>query len=263
MRIGSLQIGQVTRSPTPLFFTLAPLFRSFYMMLHSIKTITVLASLACACVAAPASRSSKRCNLSTASMDIPSGVALPVPTYKPTFLGLGVGTQNYTCTSAGTYTSAGALAELYDVSCMYGSPAFEDLPAFTYSFWNHTPASVSPSELISLGDIFDSSMVLGQHYFVTNPITGSGISPKWDFTSRTFPGNPEAFVVGSKLADVPAPTGKLDVDWLKFSNATGDLANEVYRVDTRGGQPPASCVPGSAGIYVKYVALYWFMGGSF
>ncbi|KAF5389592.1 hypothetical protein D9757_004184 [Collybiopsis confluens] len=224
------------------------------MLYTNIKMITALACLACACVAAPASRASKRCGLSTANIDIPSGVGLPAPAYNPTLLGLGVGTQNYTCTSAGTYTNVGALAELFDVSCLYGSPEFQNLPSYVYDFWNQ--ASVSPADLIALGETFDPSFILGEHYFITNPVTGSGLSPKWDFTSHAFAGYPEAFVVGSKIADVPAPTGSSDIDWLTLTNLTGLLANEVYRIDTRGGQPPASCVPGSAEIHVKYTSLY-------
>ncbi|KIK68624.1 hypothetical protein GYMLUDRAFT_68480 [Collybiopsis luxurians FD-317 M1] len=232
------------------------------------KSVIVLACLASVSMAAPstATGSSAVCDMSSASLNLPSGVALPAPEYKTTFLGLGVGTQNYTCTSAGTYTNVGAYAEVYQLcSGIYKSPAFEDLTSITFAIWNNTPSSVSASELVELGEVLDPSFILGEHYFVTNPVTGSGVTPKWDFTSHAFAGNPAAYVLGSKVADVPAPTSKSDVDWLKLTNltSTGTLANEIYRVETRGGQPPASCVPGSPEIYVKYTALYWFMGGSF
>ncbi|KIK64303.1 hypothetical protein GYMLUDRAFT_220815 [Collybiopsis luxurians FD-317 M1] len=230
------------------------------------KSLIVVASLALASVAAPATAtaSSSLCDVSSATLNIPSGVALPAPDYKTTFIGLGVGTQNYTCTSAGNYTNVGAYAELYQIcSKIYKSPDFKDLTSLAFTIWNNVLSSVSASELVELGEILDPSFILGEHYFVTNPVTGSGLVPKWDFTSHAFAGNPAAFVVGSKVADVPAPTSKSDIDWLELTNLTGTLANEIYRVDTRGGQPPASCVPGSPEIYVKYTALYWFMGGSF
>ncbi|KIK63400.1 hypothetical protein GYMLUDRAFT_57610 [Collybiopsis luxurians FD-317 M1] len=230
------------------------------------KSIIVLASFASASMAAPATAtgSSALCDVSSATLSIPSGVALPAPDFKATFLGLGVGTQNYTCTSGGTYTNVGAYAEVYQLcSGIYKSPIFEDLTSLTFAIWSNAPSSVSASELIELGEILDPSFILGEHYFVTNPVTGSGLAPKWDFTSHAFAGNPAAYVVGSKVTDVPAPTSKSDIDWLELTNLTGTLANEIYRVETRGGQPPASCVPGSPEIYIRYTALYWFMGGSF
>ena len=85
--------------------------------------------------------------------------------------------------------------------------------------------------------------VLGQHYFVPNPKPAAGspaVSPVWDFTSDSEKGNPDAFVLAAKAGDIPAPTGKNDVDWLQLKNVEGELADTVYRTDTKGGQPPAS-----------------------
>jgi hypothetical protein len=87
-------------------------------------------------------------------------------------------------------------------------------------------------------------IVLGQHYFVANgtdPATGGpAISPVWDFTSDAERGNPEAYVIAAVVGDIPAPTGKDDVDWLQLKKVEGELADTVYRVDTKGGQPPTS-----------------------
>lgn len=84
-------------------------------------------------------------------------------------------------------------------------------------------------------------VVLGQHYFITNPLTGSGLSPKWDFTSAIEKGHPNAFIVGAKAGDIAAPTNPgTNVDWLMLNGVQGDLASQVFRVETRGGQPPAS-----------------------
>jgi hypothetical protein len=77
----------------------------------------------------------------------------------------------------------------------------------------------------------------GDHYFITNPVTGSGISPKWDFTHTK---GPDAFVVGARVGGLTAPTGSKDIDWLQLSNVQGKLTQQIYRVDTRGGQPPTS-----------------------
>ncbi|KAF9258943.1 hypothetical protein L218DRAFT_707052 [Marasmius fiardii PR-910] len=99
-------------------------------------------------------------------------------------------------------------------------------------------------------------LVLGQHFFVSNPVTGKSISPKWDFTNVQK--NPNFFVVVDKKAAIPAPTGPQDVDWLDLTNISGSLSFEVYRTDTRGGQPPKKCQPGSSPISVKYTAIYYF-----
>ena len=76
-----------------------------------------------------------------------------------------------------------------------------------------------------------------------NPVTGTGINAKWDFTSASFAGNPNAFVVGAKTGDVPAPEDPaVNVDWLSLNKLDneGELADEIFRVVTRGGQPPSS-----------------------
>ncbi|KAJ3981916.1 putative malate dehydrogenase [Lentinula detonsa] len=204
------------------------------------------------------------CNVSTASIDT-SGTTLPAPSFATSFIGLGVGMQNYTCGSAGTYLSTGALADLFDVSCLVGQSSFNTLQTTAFAVWNSsTSTSVSStSDVLSSAGVLSSPIILGQHYFITNPVTGSGLSPKWDFTSNALAGNADAFVVATKVDDVAAPTGSADVDWLYLTNLTGTLANEVYRIDTQGGQPPASCMAGSADITVKYTSMYWLTGGSF
>ncbi len=39
---------------------------------------------------------------------------------------------------------------------------------------------------------------------------------------------------------MPAPTGSEDIDWLVLNRVIGSLATQVFRVDTRDGQPPAT-----------------------
>lgn len=89
--------------------------------------------------------------------------------------------------------------------------------------------------------------VLAQHYFIPNPVTGSGLSPKWDFTSSgKFEGQEDAFVVARGQGSLPAPTDPTkDIAWLEVVNIQGDAANIVFRTDTRGGQPPTSVRPTS------------------
>jgi len=172
------------------------------------------------------------------------------------------------CSSTGTYTNVGAVAELFDISCLYGTSTFDDVTDFAYTIWKlfppAIPASTAISTVISLLHSTDTPAILGQHYYVPNPITGTGVNPKWDFTSQgVTKGNTNAYVVAAKVAGLAAPTGKQDIDWVQLRSIAGSLATDVYRTDTRGGQPDASCTPGvSKDIQVKYASKYWLLGSS-
>lgn len=135
----------------------------------------------------------------------------------------------------------GAVAQLIDMSCLAGSSVFHDLPDQLYASWtNYTSSSVQ--DIISHLHMRNPPEVLAQHYFIPNPATGQGLSPKWDFTSSgKFNGNQEAFFVGAGEGSLPAPTDpKRDINWLQVGNVQGKIANMVFRTDTRGGQPPSS-----------------------
>ncbi|KAF8893179.1 hypothetical protein CPB84DRAFT_1783384 [Gymnopilus junonius] len=204
------------------------------------------------------------CSLSKAASSLPN---LPSPLVAPSsplsWVGVAIGTQNYTCASTGTWTNVGAVAELFDISCLAGTFFFESIQDIAIAAWEAAPPSLPASQIISKLHSFSTPEILGQHYYVTNPITGSGINPKWDFTSQgADAGKADAFVVAAKVNDGGAPTGSKDIDWVQLGNIEGSLAKQVYRTDTRLGQPPASCTPGSAEIVVKYAAKYWGFGAS-
>ncbi|KAJ7067689.1 hypothetical protein B0H15DRAFT_152994 [Mycena belliarum] len=198
------------------------------------------------------------CDTSKAVMDLPAGqTALVSPTSAALFVMLGVGIQNYTCTSAtSTYASIGAVASLFDISCLDKKPQFSSIQSTAFKIWD-SPASLKASAS-SIGARVGAPKLLGFHYFVTAP-SGTGISPKWDFTSTgKFAGDASAYVLGAKVGDIPAPTSPAtNVDWLALNNAQGSLASKIFRIDTVGGQPPTSCIPGSAPIEVKYTAKYY------
>jgi len=127
--------------------------------------------------------------------------------------------------------------------------------------WSSAPSDFTAQQVISA--VGDNPLVLGQHYYVPNPKPAAGspaVSPKWDFTSNAEKGNAEAYVIGAKVGDLPAPTCSDDIDWVQLKNVEGELANAVYRVDTMGGQPPASCTAGSPLLTVRYTAKYWLFG---
>lgn len=208
-------------------------------------------------------RRTTNCDLSGAQIvGLPS--ALATPTTSPSFLSLGVGTQNYTCSAGGTYAAAGAVASLFDVSCLQKNKAiFSRIPDLAMAAWKLAPRSVTAESMMKSLSAFSAPIVLGQHYFITNPITGNGTSPMWDFrTQKAYRDKPDAFVVVSRVAGASAPKPERDIDWLQLKNIQGGLASEVYRTDTREGKAPATCQPGSAPIQVKYVSLYWMYGGT-
>ncbi|KAJ7785288.1 putative malate dehydrogenase [Mycena maculata] len=197
-----------------------------------------------------------QCDISGAQISLPSNqTALVAPSEGPSFIGVAIGVQNYTCASTGTWTNVGAVAELFDISCLYGTPEFSTIQEIAFNVWKLLPPATPIQEIISFLEPYKASFVLGQHYFVTSP-SGTGLSPKWDFTSGILAENPEAFVIAAKVGDIPAPTGSPDVDWLSLDNVEGDLAKQVFRVSTVNGDAPTSCTPGSSPISVKYAATY-------
>ncbi|KAJ6544511.1 hypothetical protein B0H19DRAFT_886334, partial [Mycena capillaripes] len=188
----------------------------------------------------------RTCPTTAAAMDLPAGqTALVSPTTAPQFMLLGVGIQNYTCSSAGIYTSIGALASLFDISCDQ-SADFASIQTTAFDIWNGASADTPSS---SIGSQVAAPDLLGNHLFVTSP-SGTGISPEWVIGS--------ALVIGAKVGDIVAPTDSTtNVDWLALNNAQGTLASKIFRIDTVGGQPPTSCVAGSDPISVKYTAKYY------
>lgn len=152
------------------------------------------------------------------------------------------------------YRLIGALAEIFDSSCLYGTPAFKSAPTVAYDKWTAT-TNLTVQEIIATLRLTSDPSVLGQHYYVPNPV-GSGLSPKWDFTSSgVTAGDPNAYVIGAKIGDLPSSDPN-DIDDLMVKAVEGDLASEVFRVQTNGGQPPTKCEAGSWNITVKYTAQY-------
>ncbi|KAJ7779752.1 hypothetical protein B0H16DRAFT_1671861 [Mycena metata] len=224
--------------------------------MFSFQLLSALASAALLAAAAPPPRASA-CSTTSAVMDLPANqTQLVNPGANPLYVGIGVGVQNYTC-SASTlkYTSTGAVASLFDISCLDATPAFTNVQTAAFNAWNALPAGASPN---SIGARVGAPSLLGYHYFIPSP-SGTGISPKWDFTSTgANAGNANAFVVGTKVGDLTDATNTaVNVDWLALNNLEGSLASKVFRIDTVNGQPPSSCVAGSADISVKYTAKYF------
>ncbi|OSD01443.1 hypothetical protein PYCCODRAFT_1369226 [Trametes coccinea BRFM310] len=199
------------------------------------------------------------CSINSFVPQFPSGqTQLVAPSQPPKFIGLAFGVQNYTCSSGNNFTSTGAVAELIDVSCIASTSAFSTIQNDLFNFWtNVIPYSIQ--SIIDLLHILNPPEILAQHYFVPNPTTGQGLSPKWDFTSSgKFKGVKDAFIIAKGKGTLPSPNDPThDVAWLDVVQVEGDVASEVFRFDTVGGQPPSSCTYGKdKDISVKYVSKY-------
>lgn len=186
------------------------------------------------------------CSTTAIQLTVPAGqTVLTQPTTTPSFVFLGVGVQNYTCSSASTYVfvslvsvhrmwidssyrTDGAVAELFDISCLTKSPyLFNNSQDLAYTIWSRAPA-LPVLKSLPVGDFLNlcNGLSVGEHYFT--PV-GTGMAPIWDLR-RT---NPSAFVVGAKVGDLKAPTGPNDVDWLQLNGVPlngvqGKLAIQVW-----------------------------------
>jgi hypothetical protein len=135
--------------------------------------------------------------------------------------------------------TAGAFAELFDISSLVNDPSFLALQMPAFQAFNAAGEAITVLDMISM--FGGAPSVLGQHYYIA--ASDGTILPKWDFTSGAFPGDQQAFFVGAKEGDIPSPSGNAtNVDWVSLSRIDGGLADMVFRVDTIGGQPPTTDV---------------------
>jgi len=190
------------------------------------------------------------CDLSQVHLtDLPSGQTNVTVNSNatPLFVTVGVGVQNYTCQN-GAYISIGAVAQLFDISCLAGTDIFECIQDFAVD-------SLTGPTVVKLN--FDGHDIypIIFHDFVSNP-DGPGIAPRFELVETG------QFTTLKKTGGITSSQGKRNVDWLELSEVDGDLAKWVYRTDTVRGQPPASCENGSPTISINYAAKYWFFNSN-
>ncbi|KAF9038532.1 hypothetical protein BJ165DRAFT_1407682 [Panaeolus papilionaceus] len=129
----------------------------------------------------------------------------PAP-YSATFVLLGVGYQNYTCSAEGKYTNE-----------------FDAVEDKAYNQW-----------LKAKGPKFDPEgcnnnvPFVGYHFF--QKTTAGGTAPVWDL--RKYMNKPKAYVVGAPVAGISAPDCKNNIEeWLQIEGIEGSLAGLIYRTD--------------------------------
>lgn len=191
---------------------------------------------------------------------------------KPVYVALGRGTQvcspsincqaaltqsqNYTCadsTSSSTPVSAGAVARLYDATCIAANypSLLEKLPRLAYKIT--LPSSEDASFPLSNIDL------LGHHFFydATTP----------EFNLNTTPDKQHGIVMTKKGGSIDAPSTAFSgeygaVAWLYLTSTDGTVGNykSVYRVDTAAGSPPKTCQGMPSAFQMQYAANYYFFG---
>ncbi|MCJ1485563.1 hypothetical protein MMC06_005738 [Schaereria dolodes] len=197
-------------------------------------------------------------NMSTASMPTTSP-ALPPPSQGLYLyhIAVGRGTQassNYTCASqTSTPVSIGAVATLYNATCLASNYPIQFPPATGKAL------TVPLSELAVAPPL--NLDVSGRHYFADTT------TPTFNLDTSTT--GQLGFTFSKKVATLPAPStadaGAYGaVAWLKLEHKTpGSVGpiKEIYRLNTAGGGPPASCEGMGDTFEVEYAAEYWFWAG--
>jgi hypothetical protein len=189
-----------------------------------------------------------------------SGLSDPLsisPAVTLKYIALGVGTQNYTCASTPNSASApvqvGAKATLFDAGTLFQNvqAMIGSLPGLALGLYSMT-GQPDMTRITNAG-------VLGNHYF-----NGAG-QPTFDLTKVN------ARLTAKKLGNVAAPADACPgpnnvgaIDWLQLGDVGGGASwggvTYVYRVETAGGKPPATC-SGKTGLFtVPYAAEYWYYG---
>ncbi|KAG8790259.1 hypothetical protein FRC12_012375 [Ceratobasidium sp. 428] len=231
------------------------------MMFSATSVLLAALSFASSVLAAPAPINPLKlsgCPIGNAKPNLAS-LAMPAGTIN--YVALGAGVQNYSCGATGTFASVGAVATLFDISCFVSGPLMNPIQDAAF-------AAASSSKGQALLDKMEKipgfkSFILGHHYFINNPVANAtGVSPDFDFRAGAKKGDPTAFAVMKRFAGAASPAGSTNVDFLSLQNIGGaiggSLASSILRVDTKGGQPPASCTPNST-VSVPYVAKYWLI----
>jgi hypothetical protein len=180
-----------------------------------------------------------------------AGLPPPSPGLVLKHIAIGRGTQNYTCdvsNATAVPQAVGAVATLYNASCIVATNP--DLAGTLAKAAMH----FNPSENAVTQQLVPSNLAAsGVHYFkdATTAFFNLDAFPTWKIGE----------IPCGKNASIPAPVGapkglnnEPAVAWLKLlakSGATGGL-EEVYRVETIGGSPPASCRGMPAQFEVQY-----------
>ncbi|KAJ4157895.1 hypothetical protein ACKLNR_015182 [Fusarium oxysporum f. sp. zingiberi] len=201
---------------------------------------------------------------------------LPAPPRDVTLkhIALGFGIQNYSCAEAGATPAAiGALAVLYDVTCLYPGQAHSSLKA---KKWASLPSDVLNTRKVPLNRNDDGGASLTNPFPKKQPLKVEGLRKSIPYLGRHFfnaAGVPtfdldkaNQLLIAKKIDGIKAPAsapagpeGTSAVDWLYLGDAGGSQGvSLVYRVLTAGGASHGCKAKGTDS--TSYTTLYWFYG---
>jgi hypothetical protein len=120
---------------------------------------------------------------------------------------------------------------VFDISSLFPSAEFNSIQNDLFSDWvGFEGNDPNDPNLTQITNNFNISHI-GTHYFIGN---GNGsIQPVWDL--RDTQGS-QAVVVAAVIEDLPQTPP--NVDWLHLDKVSGDLADDILRIFTVGGDPP-------------------------
>lgn len=151
-------------------------------------------------------------------------------------------------------------AKLYDLGTRLST---DPLASFKISTISGLSLSLStfPVQLSWYLKLMGYSQLLGHHFFNSDKIP--------TFALNNVASNPFPQVYGRKNGTMDAPKnscpgtkGEGAVQWLYLIDNGGSQGgvNTVYRIETAGGSPPATCQGMKAEFTVPYAAQYWIYG---
>lgn len=107
---------------------------------------------------------------------------------------------------------------LLDYSCIIKDPQSANIPEIVFNIWNGTN-----STNLALPPIL-AKFSMGNHYYQNY---SNVYSPIWDFRTGIAQEDRGAFMVGSKIAEFPSPSGPKNVAWVELKRVLGELAEQV------------------------------------
>jgi hypothetical protein len=125
--------------------------------------------------------------------------------------------------------SAGAVAQLYDISSLFPGSEFSKIQNDTYDDWNAFQGSdPTDSTLVQQLESKYNITLSGQLYYIYD--NAGNLSPVVDLS------NPNANVVAEVTGDIPSPDGSSNIDWQEMTGVSGQLATTIFQVSTQGGE---------------------------
>lgn len=178
---------------------------------------------------------------------------LPITSLPLAYVAIGRGIQNYSCSAVGAVPVAiGAIATLYDAT----SIATSDMSTLNSIPGLAVDVAEEGNDCFQLPAANRNLPVLGNHFFLADGTPTFDLGP----VGKSIEAAKNASVAAPTSAPIgPAGTGA--VAWLFLTAKPAPYTSvglaAVYRVETAGGNPTATC-NATGTLSMQYSAEYWF-----